>query len=122
MMYTLGGGAHIGASVDLSAGASTLGGGARMGGGVYLSAGAIGGVGGFVDRTAALNRSASWQMARICSFPNKRNGDAGAGFSSASANILTALAVLSAEEVAGMMVLWGGEILRCVRCVLILFS
>ena len=107
MMYTLGNGACIGAGVRLSASASTLVGGARMGGGVDLSTGAIGGVGGCVDRTAALNRSASWRMARIYVLPNERNDEAGAGFSNASASILDALAALSAEEVAGMMVLWG---------------
>ena len=120
IMCTLGGGAHIGAGVGLNTGASTLGGGARIGGGASLSAGNIGGVGGCVAGMTALKRSASWRMARICAFHDKRNGDAGAGFSSASDSILATLATLLAEEVAGMMVLWG-KIQRCVRCVLILF-
>ena len=113
MMCTLGGGARIGAGVGLNAGASTLEGGACIGGGAALSAGAIGGVGRCMDETTVLNRSASWWMARICTFPNNRNGDAGTGFSIISASILAASAALSAEEVAGMMVLREGGILRC---------
>ena len=82
----------------------TLGGGVRIGGGVDLSAGAISGVGGFVSGTAALNKLASWRMLRICAFPNKRNGDAGVGFSTASTNILaTSEAFLAEEAVVVMM-------------------
>ena len=58
-----------------------------------------------VSGMIALNRSASWWMARIYSFPSKRNGDAGARLSNTSAIILAASTALSAEEVAGMVVL-----------------
>ena len=118
IMCTLGGGAHIGDGVGFNAGASTLGDGARIVGGAALSTGAIGGDGGWVAGMAALKRSASWRMTRICAFPNERKGDAGVGLSSASASILAALVVLSVEEVVGMMVLCGKN-QRCVRCVLI---
>ena len=105
IMCTLGDGARIGDGVSFNDGASTLGGGARIVGGAALSAGAIGGNGGWVARMAALKRSASWRMARICAFPTERKGDAGAGLSSSSTSILVASAALSVEEVAGMMVL-----------------
>ena len=103
---TLGyGGITIGNLGDdaLSCRICTLGDGARMRGGYGFFTGTAGGVGGLGSRMVALNRSDSWRMARICSLPNERKGDAGAGCSSASASILTTSAALSVDEVVGML-------------------
>ena len=51
---------------------------------------------------AHVNSSESCRSARIWASPNVLKGDAGAGLSSASANILAALVALLADEVAGM--------------------
>ena len=52
---------------------------------------------------AHVNSSESCRSARIWAPPNVLKGDAGAGLSSASANILAALVALLADEVAGML-------------------
>ena len=57
----------------------------------------------------AANMLASFRMESIVGAPKREKGAAGAGFARASARRLAASVAASAEDMAGMAPLWGGN-------------
>ena len=78
-------------------------------GGFCVGVGAVGGTidATFVVEVATLNIAARCFIAAICSVPKDGDGDTGDGLSSAAVNSRAASVAASAEDVAGMGVLWG---------------
>ena len=66
-------------------------------------------VGAGVGEAAASKIVANCFIAAICSVPNAGNGEAGDGLSSAAVSSRAASVAASADEVAGITVLWGGN-------------
>ena len=62
---------------------------------------------GVIGEVASSNIEASCLMAAICSVPNAGKGEAGEGWRSAAVSSRAASVAVSADEVAGIMALWG---------------